>query len=76
MRYRIILVTATAYSKEQLSPTVEGIVALININLSGDLLAYASENAVWSQPWYYPRKPSDSNIEPLYIPLCQDSCRL
>ena len=67
MRYRIILVTNSPYSKEQLSPTAEAIVALINVNLSGNLLAYASENAVWSQPWYYPRKPSDSIVEPLYI---------
>lgn len=67
MRYRIILATNTAYSKEQLTPTAEAIVALININLSGDLLAYASENAVWSQAWYYPRKPANSIIEPLYI---------
>lgn len=67
VRYRILLVSRVPYSKEQLSPTAEAIVASININLSGDLLAYASENAVWSQPWYYPRKPANSIIEPLYI---------
>lgn len=67
MRYRIILATATPYSQGQLAPTAESIVALININLSGDLLAYASENARWSQPWYFPRKPADSIVEPLYI---------
>lgn len=31
------------------------------------MLAYASENNTWSQPWYYPRKPQNSNIESLYI---------
>ena len=66
-RYRIILVTKPPYSKEQLLPTAEAIVALININLNGDLLSYAAENSVWSQPWYYPRKPADSIVEPLYI---------
>lgn len=66
-RYRLLLVTQIPYTKEQLSTTAEAIVALININLSGAMLAYASENGVWSQPWYYPRKPKDSTIEPLYI---------
>ena len=66
-RYRIILVSKTPYLKTQLEPTAEAIVAMININLSGDLMAYASENGVWSQPWYYPRKPADSIIDPLYI---------
>lgn len=66
-RYRIILVTQTPYTKEQLTATAEAIVALININISGIALAYASENGVWSQPWYYPRKPADSLVDQLYI---------
>lgn len=67
IRYRIILVSKVPYSKEQLRPTAEAAVALININLSGNLLAFVSENNKWTQPWYYPRKPADSTIEPLYI---------
>jgi len=66
-RYRILLVTKTPYSIQQLSPTAEAAIALININLNDNLLAYASENGVWSQPWYYPRKPANSTIETLYL---------
>lgn len=72
-RYRIILVSKAPYSKKHLSPTVEAIIALININLSGNLLAFVSENNKWTQPWYYPRKPADSIIEPLYIDYIEGS---
>ncbi|KTD02658.1 hypothetical protein [Legionella feeleii] len=67
-RYRILLVTKSPYIKEQLAPTAESIVALINTNLGGNLLAYVPENGVWSQAWYYPRKPENSTqSDSLYI---------
>lgn len=69
-RYRILLITKTPYSKEQLPPTAQKIVSLINTELTKMdvmVLAYAIENHSWSQPWFFPRKPSSSSIEPLYI---------
>lgn len=69
-RYRIVLIAASPYSKEQLPPTVESIVVLINIGLAKlgcDLLGYAKENNTWAQPWYYPRKPMGCSVEALYL---------
>lgn len=69
-RYRIILISNLPYNHVQLPPTVEAIISLINTELAGlevDLLAYAKENNTWSQPWYYPRKPKNSEIETLYL---------
>ena len=69
-RYRILLSTNSPYNKEQLPPTAEAIVSLINTvfsHLSEDLLDYATENNAWAQPWYFPRKPVDCDIETLYL---------
>jgi|GEM_PF-666895 len=71
-RYRIILITKSDYTKEQLADTAGAIVSLINANLNSDLLAYASENGTWSQPWYYPRRPESSTVKPLYIECLGD----
>ena len=69
-RYRIVLITDSFYTREQLSPTVESIIALINVGLSScdeNLLANAVENSTWAQSWYYPRQPINSEIDPLYF---------
>lgn len=69
-RYRILLMAQSAYNKEQLAPTVESIVAKINIGLAAleeDLLANAVENSTWAQGWYYPRQPTDNSGELLYL---------
>lgn len=66
-RYRIILVTPKPYYKEQLAPTAEALVLLINHNLNKELLAYAKENSVFAQAWYYPRRPVSSEVKPLYF---------
>lgn len=66
-RYRIIIITKTPYTKSQLAPTLEAQILLINSNLTNVLLDNATENHTWSQPWFYPRKPSDSQIEMLYL---------
>ncbi len=66
-RYRIILVTQKPYNKKQLAATAEALVLLINHNLDEELLAYAKENSVFAQPWYYPRKLLNSDVKPLYF---------
>ena len=66
-RYRIILVTQNQYTKDQLAPTLENIISLINSRLDGELLSNAKENKAWAQPWYYPRKPKDSTVDDLYL---------
>ena len=66
-RFRIILITRNLYNKAQLDPTVESIISLINSGLDGDLLASATENNCWAQPWYYPRKPANSSVDSLYF---------
>lgn len=66
-RYRIVLFTDQPYTHEQLEPTVEALIALINSGLDSELLANATENLTWSQPWYLPRKPVGSDIKDLYI---------
>ncbi|KTD13975.1 DUF3987 domain-containing protein [Legionella israelensis] len=66
-RYRIILATDKPYNREQLAPTVEQAIISLNQNINGHLLAYAKENNVFAQGWYYPRKPMSYNAEPLYF---------
>lgn len=69
-RYRILLTTKAPYNNEQLLPTAERVVSLINSGLAKlgfELLAYAKENGTWAQPWYYPRKPANSLISALYL---------
>ncbi|HDV6747773.1 YfjI family protein [Legionella pneumophila serogroup 1] len=66
-RYRIILATDKPYSREQLASTVEQIILSLNQNINGQLLAYAKENNVYTQGWYYPRKPMDCSADPLYL---------
>jgi hypothetical protein len=69
-RYRILLITARQYKKEQLAPTIESILSQINIALvasGSNLLANAVENSTWSQSWYCPRKPRGNTIETLYL---------
>ena len=66
-RYRIILATQKPYHKDQLAATAEALVLLINQNLNQELLAYAKENSVFAQAWYYPRKLGSSEVKPLYF---------
>lgn len=66
-RYRIVIPTLIPYNKTQLTPTVESIISIINTELDTDLLVNSKENNTWSQPWYYPRKPTNSTINNLYI---------
>ncbi|GGI92324.1 YfjI family protein [Legionella impletisoli] len=66
-RYRIILATDKPYGRNQLPATVEKMIISLNQNLKGHLLAYAKENNVFAQGWYYPRKPFGSNVELLYF---------
>lgn len=66
-RYRIILAAKGLYNKEQLIPTVEAIILLINHSLKDHLLAYAQENNVFAQAWYYPRKPATYQSETLFL---------
>jgi hypothetical protein len=66
-RYRIILATNHPYAKEYLAPTIEACILLINKTINGYTLAYAKENNVFAQGWYYPRRPSDSTIKQLYF---------
>lgn len=66
-RYRIIVITNKPYDKEQLPATAEALVLLINKHIDEDLLAYAKENNAFSQGWYYPRRPTDSNVDTLYF---------
>lgn len=70
-RYRIILATDQSYSREQLPATIEQIILSLNQNLNGQLLAYAKENNVFSQGWYYPRKPMGCDARPLYFELLE-----
>ncbi|HFL2207152.1 TPA: hypothetical protein ACG3E5_003198, partial [Legionella pneumophila] len=65
-RYRIILATEKPYNKEQLAATAEVLISLINHNLDKELLAYAKENSVFAQAWYYPRRPINSNVQSLH----------
>ena len=65
-RYRIILATNQPYIKEQLPATIESVILLINQVINGHLLAYAKENNVFAQGWYYPRKPIGCDFETLY----------
>jgi hypothetical protein len=66
-RYRIIFFTNKPYNKGQLVPTVESLNNLININLHNSFLVNVIENARWSQPWYYPRKPINCAVDDLYL---------
>ena len=66
-RYRIILATKQSYSKLQLPATVEALILLLNENLEGHLLAFAKENNVFAQAWYYPRRPTDCQSALLYF---------
>lgn len=65
-RYRIILATEQPYTKLELPPTAEAHILRINANIEGDLLAFAKENNVFAQPWYYPRKPEGCQSTLLY----------
>jgi len=65
-RYRIILATQKLHNRDQLAPTAAALVLLINHNLDEELLAYAKENSVFAQAWYYPRQPVNSDVKPLY----------
>lgn len=66
-RYRIILLSDTPYNSSQLAPTIEALISLINTGLDSELLANATENNTWAQPWYLPRKIANSSIADLYI---------
>lgn len=66
-RYRIIMLTKSPYTQSHLAAIVEKIISQINANLDSEMLANVSENCVWSQPWYYPRKPKESIVDDLYF---------
>jgi len=66
-RYRIILLSDTPYNSSQLAPTIDALISLINTGLGRELLANATENNTWAQPWYTPRKPANSKEVDLYI---------
>jgi hypothetical protein len=66
-RYRIILLSDTPYNLSQLASTIEALISLINTGLGRELLANATENNTWAQPWYTPRKPANSKEANLYI---------
>ena len=66
-RYRIILAANRPYDKEELPATIEACLLLINQSVSGYTLAYAKENNVFAQAWYYPRLPAGNTIEHLYF---------
>ena len=66
-RFRIVILSDTAYSKEQLEPTSEAIVETINCLLSEGFIDYAKENKVFSQPWYTPSMPQTCNKTVLYL---------
>lgn len=66
-RYRIILCTEQPYNKEQLSATLESVLLMINTNFDNDLFALAKENNIFSQAWYYPRKPNGCVVPTLYF---------
>lgn len=66
-RYRIILATDKSYSRAQLAPTVEQVILSLNQNINGQILAYAKENNVFAQGWYYPRKPMGCDADPFYF---------
>lgn len=55
-RYRILLSTDTTYNRKQLPPTVSHA-----LGLCGGVVADVKENLTWSQPWYIPRKPTDTS---------------
>ncbi|KTD33248.1 hypothetical protein Lnau_2896 [Legionella nautarum] len=66
-RYRIILAVEQPYSKSQLPATAEAVILLVNENIEGHLLAYAKENNVFAQAWYYSRKPVGCQSTLLYF---------
>ena len=66
-RYRIILVTSRPYNKEELPATIEACLLLINQYINDYTLAYAKENNVFAQAWYYPRCPRGNTFEHLYF---------
>lgn len=67
VRFRIILLTKVPYFKEQLSPTIQSVVDLINNSLHNNFLINANENSVWAQPWYLGRKSISSKINDLFL---------
>ena len=66
-RYRILLLSDSAYSKDQLEATSEAIVETINCFLTSGFIEYANENKVYSQPWFTPSMPQDCEKEILYL---------
>ncbi len=66
-RYRIILTTNKPYNRAQLRVTIEQTILQINQSLKNSKLAYAKENNTFSQPWFYPRKPANSDVKTLYF---------
>lgn len=66
-RFRILVLTDSTYSKEQLEPTSEAIVETINCYLTNGFIEYAKENKVYSQAWFTPSMPNDCDKEILYL---------
>lgn len=65
-RYRILILTSNPYKKEQLEPTIQSVIDLINYNLKSNLLYNVSENMNWAQPFFYHRIPINRTKEILY----------
>lgn len=70
VRYRIILLTDKPFNKEQLKFTTQFVLHNINeelLKINQTLLAYAKENNSFSQPWFYPRKPTNCKKNVIYF---------
>lgn len=65
-RYRILILTSNPYKKEQLEPTIQSVIDLINNSLKSDLLHNSTENNTYAQPFFYPRMPVNCNKLILY----------
>ncbi|WP_028389622.1 DUF3987 domain-containing protein [Legionella fairfieldensis] len=70
-RFRILLLSDSSYSKDQLEPTSEAVVETINCFLTHGFLEYANENKIYAQGWYTPSMPNDCNKEILYLEYAQ-----
>lgn len=66
-RFRILILSDSAYSKDQLEPTSETIVETINCFLPSGFIEYAKENRVYSQAWFTPSMPQGCEKKVLYL---------
>ncbi len=66
-RFRVLLLSDAAYSKDQLEPTSEAVVEIINCLLTSSFIEYAKENKVYSQAWFTPSMPQNCEKALLYL---------